>query len=142
MIQVSLDSKIIKCFTRMRSVGCSLRDGQITTKIDDLDKSINQKFLTLNTFLESEFDNVKFRIKNALYLVLKKLEKVPGLTVTELQKGLNISRKTLYSYLKKLQDKNILLSQVKKSRGKGRPPKAFTLNIKKLLQKQQKKGSD
>ena len=95
-------------------------------------EEVNEQFDTLKSFISSEFEQVKNRVKNSLYLTIRKLDKLPEITAKNLAAELNVSRKTVYSYLKKLQDKKLINSEVKKFPGPGRPGRIFKLNLSKL----------
>lgn len=108
----------------------------LSSKIDNLDKNISHRFDNLEKLVYSEFKQVKFRVKNSLYWILQKLDRIPGLTAKEIAKELSVSRKSIYSYLKQLQDKNLIISQsTKKSNKRGRPPAIFKLNLKTIVKK-------
>lgn len=107
--------------------------GAINGAKEEIVQTINDRFDSLKDLVSKEFENVKSRIKNSLYLILRKLDRVPGMTARELSEVLKVSLKTVYSYLKKLQENEIILSEKKKSSGRGRPARSFTLNLKKLL---------
>ena len=91
---------------------------------------------TSNTILErltTSFTTISKRVKDNLFLLLRKLDQIPGQTAKELSRELNVSYKTVYSYLKKLQEKNLISSYSEKKKGaSGRPSKRFKLFIKKL----------
>lgn len=95
-------------------------------------EEVNEQFDTLKSFISSEFQQVKNQVKNSLYLTIRKLDHLPEITAKNLAAELNVSRKTVYSYLKKLQDKKLINSEVKKSPGPGRPGRIFRLNLSKL----------
>jgi len=111
----------------------------LSNKIDNLDKNISTRFDNLEKLVYSEFRQVKFRVKNSLYWILQKLDHIPGLTAKEISKELKVSQKSVYSYLKQLQDKNLIISQsTKKAKKPGRPPAIFKLNLKTILKKLKK----
>ena len=108
---------------------------EIVKKIESSVELINKNIDNLKNYIFEEFKEINSRVKDALYLTLRKLDKLPDLTARKLSEELNVSRKTVYSYLKKLQDKNLIQSEIKNSSrpGPGRPPKIFKLNFKKIL---------
>lgn len=111
----------------------------ISSKLDNLDKSISSKFDNLRQLVLGEFQNLKFRTKNGLYVIMQKLDQAPGLTAKAMAKELQIPQKKMYTYLKKLRKKNFIYSQSTSTKNqKGRPPKAFYLNLKKILKKLKK----
>ncbi len=112
----------------------------LSNKIDGLEKNIVSRFDSQDKFLAAEFKNIRFRIKNSLYLILRKLEKVPGMTAKKLHSELKVSKKTLYNYLKILQDKKLIVPVKKISNSRGRPPNVFRLNFKTIYKKI--KGAD
>ncbi|MBA7514008.1 hypothetical protein ES705_06026 [subsurface metagenome] len=105
---------------------------EIIEKLETIDNSIQEKFKDLQKYIESEFQNLHSRVKSNLYLTIRKLDHLPEITAKNLAAELNVSRKTVYSYLKKLQDKKLITSQVKKTPGPGRPGKIFKLNLHRL----------
>jgi DNA-binding MarR family transcriptional regulator len=99
----------------------------VNKKITKLDESINQKFDDLKEFVSSEFKETRIQVKNNLYLVLRKLQELPGATVKELTEELNLPKSSVYYYFKKLQDKKMIeLSRIKNG-VVGRPSKVFKL---------------
>ncbi len=102
---------------------------------------VGQKVDSLKSFISEEFKDSRNQIRFNIYLILKKMEKVPEITAKKLAEELSVSKKTIYSYLKRLQDKNLILAEVKKRNRKGRPAKIFRLNLGKLY-KIIKKGDD
>ncbi|MFX1236332.1 MAG: winged helix-turn-helix transcriptional regulator [Promethearchaeota archaeon] len=100
---------------------------------DEIVQTLNDRFDSMSDIINKEFKSVRFRIKNALYLILRKLNNCPGMTVKSISQDLKVSQKTVYSYLKKLQDKDYITSVKTSSSGRGRPPKLFKLNRKKLF---------
>lgn len=101
----------------------------LVKKLETLDSSIQKKFDDLKIYVEKEFKTLNSRVKSSLYLTLRKLDNLPDITAKKLAIELNVSRKTVYSYLKKLQDKKLIISEVKKGSMSGRPPKIFKLNL-------------
>ncbi|MHA1756680.1 MAG: HTH domain-containing protein [Promethearchaeota archaeon] len=102
---------------------------------------VGQKVDSLKSFISEEFKDSRNQIRSSIYLILKKMEKVPEITAKKLAEELSVSKKTIYSHLKRLQDKNLILARVQKRNRKGRPAKIFRLNLGKLY-KIIKKGDD
>ena len=109
----------------------------ITEKIDDLSGVISEKFESLQEYLSKEFNDVKIKNKNALYLIVRKLHQIPNLTVSEMLSELNVSKTTVYSYFKKLQERELIDFMTLKNSKPGRPPKFYNLTkkTKKILNK-------
>ena len=105
---------------------------EIIEKLETIDNSIQEKFKDLQKYIESEFQNLHSRVKSNLYLTIRKMDHLPEITAKNLAAEMNVSRKTVYSYLKKLQDKKLITSEVKKNPGPGRPGRIFKLNLSKL----------
>ncbi|MGQ4874519.1 MAG: HTH domain-containing protein [Promethearchaeia archaeon] len=105
----------------------------IAKKIDDLDKNISDRFDDLRQLLDREFSNVKARVKYNLFWIMQKLDQIPSLTAREIADQLNVSRKTVYQYLRKLQEKGLIIGENERKGKRGRPPKRYFLNIKRLL---------
>jgi len=97
---------------------------------DEIIQIVNERFNSLKEFIEKEFENIRFKIKNALYLILRKIDKSPGVTIKKLQEELDIPRSTLVGYLKRLQDKEFVESETIRTGKRGRPPKTFKFKIK------------
>lgn len=106
---------------------------EIIQKIETSVELINKNIDNLKNYIFDEFTQVRSQVKNALYLTLRKLDQIPGLTAKKLSGELKVSQKTVYSYLNKLQDKNLIHSEIKVSSGPGRSPKIFKLNLQKLI---------
>ena len=112
--------------------------GAIYGAKDEIVQVFNDKFDTFKDLVFKEFKDVRFAIKNSLYLILRKIDRAPGLTAKELSKNMKVSQKTVYNYLKRLQENGIIISEKKNSSGRGRPSRSFTLNLKKLLKLKEK----
>lgn len=112
--------------------------GAINGAKDEIVQVFNDKFDTFKDLVFKEFKDVRFAIKHSLYLILRKIDRVPGLTAKELSKSMKVSQKTVYNYLKRLQENGIIISEKKKTSGRGRPSRSFTLNLKKILKLKEK----
>ncbi|MFW9970921.1 MAG: MarR family transcriptional regulator [Candidatus Odinarchaeota archaeon] len=106
---------------------------EIIQKIESSVELINKNIDNLKDYIFEEFIQVRSQVKNALYLTLRKLDQLPGITAKKIAAELKVSQKTIYSYLKKLQDKDLVNFEIKESNGPGRPPKIFKLNLQKLI---------
>ncbi|MFW9971719.1 MAG: HTH domain-containing protein [Candidatus Odinarchaeota archaeon] len=106
---------------------------EIVQKIESSVETINTNLDNLQKYISKEFKQTNNRIKNNLYLTLRKMDNMPEITARQLSEELNVSQKTIYSYLKKLQDKKLIISEIKKSKTPGRPGKVFKLNSKKIM---------
>ncbi len=107
----------------------------IITKLDDLDESFNTKFDNFQQYITSEFASTRSEVRNSLYLILRKLDKVPARTASELQEELNVSKRTVYNYLNKLRKHGLIQESKEKRKTKGRPATQFIINFKKLVKK-------
>lgn len=109
----------------------------ISSKIDVVSEKIDKNQAELKAILNKEFKNASFRIKNALYLILRKIDMEPGITIKKLQAELSIPRSTLVGYINKLHAKKFIDNEFKKIGRRGRPPKLFksTQKIKSILKK-------
>jgi hypothetical protein len=99
----------------------------LVQKIDNLNTSIKKEFDTLKEFVSSEFKETRIQVRNNLYLVLRKMQELPGATVKELTKELNLPKSSVYYYFKKLQDKKLIELLGIKNGVVGRPSKVFKL---------------
>lgn len=100
---------------------------------DTLKNEIKESSDEIKELIESEFETIGQQVKNNLYLMLRKLNALPGQTAKELSKELGKSQKTIYSYLKKLQDKHLIISQSsKKTSSRGRHARCFKVIYQKL----------
>jgi len=110
--------------------------------IKTVNKTINERFDSLEDYLQEEFESVKFRVKNSLYLILRKIDKLPGLTMDDLQEKMRLPRTTLLYHLNKLKDKGLLETENIKTGRRGRPPKLykFTKKMKEILSELEKRG--
>lgn len=106
-------------------------------KIDDLKNIVSEKFESLQEYLSKEFQDVKIKNKNAFYLIVRKLHQIPGLTVSEILDELNVSKTTVYSYFKKLQERELIDFIISKKLVPGRPSRVYNLTkkAKKILNK-------
>jgi len=112
----------------------------LVEKIESISDSIEKKFTDIKAFMGKEFQNITSRVKSALYLIIRKIDTQPEITAKRLAFELNINRKTLYEYLRKLQDKKLINSSTKQGK-RGRPPKNYNLNLdllKRILKKEEK----
>jgi len=110
--------------------------------IQTVNKTINERFDSLEDYLQDEFESVKFRVKNSLYLILRKIDKLPGLTIDDLQEKMDLPRTTLLYHLNKLKEKGLLETENIKTGRRGRPPKLykFTKKMKDILSELEKRG--
>jgi hypothetical protein len=67
----------------------------LVQKIDNLNTSIKKEFDTLKEFVSSEFKETRIQVRNNLYLVLRKMQELPGATVKELTKELNLPKSSV-----------------------------------------------
>lgn len=104
---------------------------EIKNGVKEIRKDIKKVSDNLKEIIESNFKALRVRLKNNLYLLIRKLDTLPGVTAKELSNELKLSQKTIYLYLKKLQDKKLIISEIKKSTKKGRPPRIFKLKKRK-----------
>lgn len=100
-------------------------NNNVIDKIETVHKDLKQTTDDIKTLIESKFDSLGHTLKNNLYLVLRKLDSIPGATAKEISKSLNKSQKTVYSYLKKLQDKKLVSSKSIKKSSRGRPAQVY-----------------
>ena len=103
---------------------------ETSDKITNLKNNISKKFESLQEYLSKEFQDVKIKNKNALYLIVRKLHKIPNLTVSEIFSELNVSKTTVYSYFKKLQERELIGHVISKKSRPGRPSKIYHLTKK------------
>jgi len=103
-------------------------------KIDELQENITTQFKSLKSdlkeLIKEEFKSFRKSYVNNLYLVLKCIREIPNITVSEMQKSLNISRSTLYNYLNKLEKQDIIKTEKIRKSKKGRSAKAYTISDK------------
>lgn len=110
---------------------------EIKNGVDEIKKDIKNVSDNLKAIIESNFKHLRNQLKNNLYLTLRKIDTIPSLTAKNLSNELKLSQKTIYFYLKELQDKNLIVSEIKKNGHKGRPPKIFKSIIKKFNKKEE-----
>ena len=103
---------------------------EIKNGVKEIREDIKKVSDNLREIIDSNFKSLRAQFKNNLYLLLKKLDKLPGVTAKNLSNELKVSQRTIYSYLKKLQDKKLIISEIKKSKI-GRPPRIFKLRKRK-----------
>lgn len=132
----------------------------IISKIDNLDKNINQRFDSLQDLITTKFEDSRKDFQVSLKKTLKKIEefseehsilaamrveneigKSENNLISYLQSELRKSRSTIYNYLNELQEKGLIISVTKKGRkgkGRGRPGKQYLINfqIQNLLKKE------
>lgn len=99
-------------------------EGTVNLLIEKL-KLNSSSFDDLKEFVFNEFNNAKVQFKNNLYLVLKKLQESPEITVKELSKKLNMPKSTLYWRIKKLREKGAIELAGNKNGTVGRPSKVL-----------------
>lgn len=110
----------------------------IDGKFDSLEKSIKGA-------IKEEFESFGNKFKNNLKLVIRQLHLLPGRTAHEISEVLNCSKSAVYSYLKKLQDHNLIESYKIPTGQKGRPKGFYMVsdkfkNLIKNRRKNNKKG--
>jgi len=124
----------------------SVSQTEIKNKIDDTATKVLEKIESVGTKVEelnSEFKNLirdsfkthRKETRNNLELVLYAINKLPDMTASEtvnkLQENTNLSRSTLYRYLKRLRDKNLVEAvPLKLTPGPGRPSRLYRLSHK------------
>jgi hypothetical protein len=62
------------------------------SKIDKIDEKMDRQLMEIKQVIETEFKETKERIKNYFYLILKKVDNIPGLTIRELVTHLEMPR--------------------------------------------------
>jgi predicted nucleic acid-binding Zn-ribbon protein len=97
---------------------------QVSADLRNIDKKIDDTFNKAMDELKKEF---RTSLYNNLYLITRQLQLVPEQTAREIEKLLNVSKKSLYHYLNILQTKKIITSKTKKSKKPGRPIKIFSI---------------
>ncbi|MFW9973262.1 MAG: hypothetical protein ACFFDF_23965, partial [Candidatus Odinarchaeota archaeon] len=109
---------------------------------------ISQKVDELHTFIDKHFKTLKKERRNYLYLILENINRSRELTITEILDTVFLPRQTLVGYLKKLQDKGVIDSEIVKDGRRGRPPKLIKTTrkldkmIKKIKEVQLKKNGE
>ncbi len=106
-------------------------------KLDTLQKNIEDQFKSLKSDLEEHIKNelTTFRkgFVNNLYLVLKAIHNLPGITtkeiITQLQKKLKVTESTIYRYLRELKFHD-LITKVENCIGPGRPSRSYFISKK------------
>jgi hypothetical protein len=107
---------------------------EINKNIEALGKTLGQQLDTLKEFMRSQFSSLRSDFRNNLYLVLRAIHQLPGATIEDLfsflESELDVSKRTLYNYMKELQDRDLISSRKEKSTKKGRPARRFNLSEK------------
>lgn len=118
--------------SNMRSSTVEIKD-EIQNGVKQIREDINFLSRDLKDLINRKFEESRVNFRNNLYLILRKLDKVPELTAKEISKEFDVSLKTVYKYLRKLEKKGLIKCNIKESKGRGRPPKVFKLHLKKLF---------
>lgn len=116
----------------------------ISEKIETLDFEIKKGFDTMKHFLEDiikkEFSDFNTQLQNNLYLIVRKLHELPKITVNELLKEVDIPRSSLYNYLSKLRESNLVEMDKQNDGTPGRPKGVYFLGRKIKNKLQSKKN--
>jgi len=102
---------------------------EIKNGVEVLKNDIKTSSDDLATLIKEEFQTLGEDIQNRMYRLLKVVKIVPKITAKELSTQLNISQKTVYKYLKKLQEKKLVSSTKRSLKGRGRPSLVFSLPV-------------
>lgn len=103
---------------------------EIKKKLEAIDEKFDELKQSLEKIIKEEFESFGNRFKNNLKLVIRQLHKLPGRTAHEISQELNRSKSAVYSYLKKLQDHNLIESYKISTGQKGRPKGFYVVSDK------------
>lgn len=102
----------------------------IESKFEEINTNLDSLKLYLEELISKEFTILRGDFRNNLYLVIREIHQIPSATAQQISTKLNLSKSTVYSYLKQLQDKKIIHYNLVPRKRPGRPLKSFFLTKK------------
>ena len=103
---------------------------ELKQKLEAIDGKFDELKQSFEKIIKEEFESFGNRFKNNLKLVIRQLHELPGRTADEISQELNYSKSAVYSYLKKLQDHNLIESYKMSTGQKGRPKGFYVISDK------------
>jgi len=113
----------------------------ILASLSSMKEELKEEFDNLRKAVIDQIDSSHTEFKHNLYLVLRAIKQIPGLTSKELidllKKELNVSQTTIYKYFNRLQKEGFIESEKYHDHRKGRPSRIFSIShkIKNLIKK-------